>query len=610
PRPASATPAPALADDMTAAFAAKPLPPADLFDLVRRLKGRDGTPAAPFVPVRTSPPDEAVGTARRFWTYDFAAKRNVQISATLHVMTDHAKWWIADGVRVDERALRATADVFEGRIYPTNRRIYGPEWSPGIDGDPRITILLAPIPGRAAGYFSSADAYPTWVNAFSAEREMIYLNSLAAPLGSESLYAVLAHELCHMQQFNKRVRSIVWFNEGQAQLCERVNGFSSGFEQAFLRQPDTQLNDWPELDESAILHYGGAFLFLEFLRQRAGGEELINAFMAEGIDTPGDLDRVLRARGRPGVEELYADFVAANAFIGSSPEPRHAYSGGVRPTIAASVAERDRVALSGTHRASVHQYAARYVELPRAAYQLSFSGAQVTPVIPTEPRSGRAFWWSDRADGLDSRLTRTVDLSGTATAALTFWTWYDIEDDFDYAYVAVSTDGGARWATLATQATTRTDPNGNNLGDGFTGRSGGAERPVWTQQRVDLTPYAGQRILLRFEYVTDGALTESGFAVDDLEIAEIGYRDDAEADNGWQAEGFVRSTNVVKQRYVVQLLRFGDRPTVERHAVEDGRLTLSVDAGGDRRPPLLAVTAFAPRTTESAAFEITLSPAP
>ncbi|GAC1491917.1 MAG: hypothetical protein NVS1B1_09620 [Candidatus Limnocylindrales bacterium] len=54
--------------DMTAALARKPLPVADLFDLTRRLRGRQGTPAAAFLPARTTPPDEAVGDVREYWT--------------------------------------------------------------------------------------------------------------------------------------------------------------------------------------------------------------------------------------------------------------------------------------------------------------------------------------------------------------------------------------------------------------------------------------------------------------------------------------------------------------------------------------------------------------
>lgn len=597
------------AGDMTDVLRTKPLPPADSFELVRRIKGHDGTPAVAYEPVRTAPPVEALGSVQQFWVYDFAGKKNMRVTATLRVMGEVAKWWVANDVTIDMEKLRTSAEVFETKIYPTNQRIFGKEWSPGIDADPRINVLVARIPGAAAGYFNSSDELPRWVNEFSAEREMIYVNSAAAQLATDPLHAVLAHELCHMQQFNLRKRSVVWFNEGQAQLCERANGYVVGFEHLFLQQPDTQLNAWTDLDERSAPHYGASFLFLEYVRHRTGGGyDLISGFMSGGVDTPEDLDRELRVRGHPGVEQLYADFVAANALIGSSADPRFSYPAELRLRRAARATEQDRATIGGSVRASVHQYAARYVELPRSGpYRVRFEGAPATAVIPTTAHSGRTFWWSDRGDGMDATLTLKADLTRTRSASLSYWTWFAIEKDFDYAYVLASTDGGKRWTALETPSSTTTDVNGLNLGQGITGTSGGGSAPTWVQQRVDLTPYAGKEILLRIEYVTDGALNKEGFAIDDIEIPEIGFRDDAEADHGWTASGFVRSTNVVKQRYVVQLIRFGATPTVEQRVVEDGRFELEVDPSADRLPPLLAVTAFAPRTTESASFEVTVT---
>jgi immune inhibitor A len=599
------------ASDMTAAIAAKPLPTADLFELARRMRGRDGTPRALFEPVRRTPPEEGVGTAREFWIYDFSAKKNVRITASLRLMTDNAKWWVQSDVTVDPAALARSAQVFQDRIYPTDRRLFGEEWTPGIDGDPRIDILIARLPGAAAGYFSAMDEVPLWVNEFSAEREMIYVNAMAGRLGTDNLHSVLAHEFCHMIQFNKRKRSAIWFDEGQAQLCERANGFSLGFERLFLQQPDTQLDSWTDLDEGAAQHYGVAYLFLEYLRARSGNSYgLINALMSQGVDTVGDLDRALRAAGLPGFEEIFADFAAANAFIGAGADAKFGYPPDVVLRDPAKPTTADRAVASTPLRGSVHPEATRYVELPRAPSHVAFSAPPRSRVIATEPHSGSFFWWSDRADGLDSTLTRAVDLGGVRSATLSFWTWFDLEKDFDYGYVAVSTDGGSKWTTLAAPATTTTDLNGNNLGSGFTGRSGGGKEAQWIQQRVDLSPFGGKRVLLRFEEVTDGALNMPGFAVDDIEIPEIGYRDDAEADNGWDAKGFIRSSNVVRERYIVQVLHFGATPSVERWVVENGKLEIDVDPTNDRSAPILAVSALATRVTDPTTFEVLVTSKP
>jgi hypothetical protein len=597
--------APPIVGDMSAALLAKPLPEANIFDLTRRMRGRDGQPAGEFQPVRATPPVESVGAQVPFWTYDFAVKKPTRITATLRAITDHAKWWVQNDVQVDLAQLQTSATAFETKVYPTDRRLYGEEWTPGVDSDPHINILLARIPGAAAGYFNSSDELPLWVNEFSAEREMIYINSLAARPGTSYLSSVVAHEFCHMIQYGKRKRSAVWFNEGQAQLCEQANGFPVGHAQTFLQLPDTQLNDWPELEQSQA-HYGLAYLFLEFLRQQAGGDDLINAFMAKGIDTPADLDAVLRARGQRGLEELFADFTAANAFLGSSAEARYSYPNGLAVRTPAGPTDQDRVTLGNTLASSTHEYAARYVELPRAVMKVHFDGGRQTKLLPTDPHSGKAMWWSDRADGLDSTLTRTVDLRGETKPVLSYWTWFEIEKDYDYAYVAVSTDAGAHWSTLAAPGTTKDDPNGDNLGNGYTDVSGGGRTPAWTQHSVDLSPYAGKEVQLRFEYVTDAALNLHGFAVDDIAISGA-PTDDAESDNGWKADGFIRSTNSVAQRFVVQLLRFtANGTTVDRRSVDAGTLDLDLDTSGDQRPPLLAVTGFAVRTTESVPFSVSV----
>jgi immune inhibitor A len=589
--------------DMSQALLANPLPVADVFALTRAMRGRDGLPANAHEPVRTTPPVESVGTSKPFWTYDFAAKKNLRITATLRIQTPNAKWWVQDDITVDVTALQQNADFFESNIYPTNRRLYGSEWSPGVDGDPRIDIMVARIPGSAAGYYSSTDELPLWVNEFSAEREMVYINSLAARAGTPYLNSVVAHEFCHMIQFGHNKRSSVWFNEGQAQLCEQANGFGQPHAQTFLLVPDTQLNDWPELDQSQS-HYGEAHLFLEYLRQQAGGEALINAFMDKGIDTPADMDAVLKARGQKGLEEQYANFVAANAFIGSTPlDSAWSYPSGIAARNPATATDQDRVTSGNKLASSVHNYAARYVELPRGNISVKFSAGVRTKLLPTDPHSGSAFWWSDRADGLDSRLTRAVDLAKATRPVLSFWTWYEIEKDYDYGYVAVSTDDGHHWATLPAPATTKDDPNGANLGNGFTANSGG-DKSSWIQQQVDLSAYAGKQVLLRFEYVTDGALSLHGFAIDDIQIPGV-FTDDAETDAGWTADGFVRSTNLVAQRYVVQLLRFTDKgATVDRRTVDNGSVVIDVDTSGDRRAPLLAVIGIAVRTTQPVPFEV------
>src|SRR5438046_1439576 len=80
-------------------------------------------------------------------------------------------------IGVPAQAPSAPTASVDDHLYPIDSRVFGSEPSPVIDNDPRITVLLAPIP-MLNGYFSSADAYPNVVNSYSNQREMIYTAAL------------------------------------------------------------------------------------------------------------------------------------------------------------------------------------------------------------------------------------------------------------------------------------------------------------------------------------------------------------------------------------------------------------------------------------------------
>ena len=370
-------------------------------------------------------------------------------------------------------------------------------------------------------------------------------------------------------------------------------------------EPDTQLNDWADLD-TARAHYGLAYMFLEYLRQYAGGDDLVRALMLKGIDTPADFDAVLKERGQLGMEEQWLNFVAANAFIGTNSDRPYTYPQGAPARQAAAVIVGDAVTAGGTFQSTVHEYSVKYVELPRGKLTLKFGGS-TTNRLSRPKRGGSHVLVSTVARWTHAH--ETIDLRSATDPKLSFWTWYGIEVDYDYAYVTVSTDGGKRWTPLKTEASSTTDPNGTNLGNGITGSSSGATATGWKHLTADLTPYLGKEVQLRFEYVTDGNLNFGGFAIDDIQIPGAAL-DQAEADNGWATSGFIRSTNIVSQRFALQVLHFqGDRATVERRRVDNGQLTFDVDTSGDRRA-LLAVTGFAVRTTEPVAFSVSAETRP
>jgi immune inhibitor A len=132
------------------------------------------------------------------------------------------------------------------------------------------------------------------------------------------------------------------------------------------------------------------------------------------------------------------------------------------------------------------------------------------------PASGTKEYFSGKGDDMNNSMSVNLDLTGKTTAKLTFKTWYDIEPDYDYAYINVKA-GSADWVTVPGNLTTTTNPEGANLGDGITGSSNG-----WVNGEFDLTQFAGQKIQLQFNYVTDAGLSMPGFYVDDIAVEANG----------------------------------------------------------------------------------------
>jgi carboxypeptidase T len=103
----------------------------------------------------------------------------------------------------------------------------------------------------------------------------------------------------------------------------------------------------------------------------------------------------------------------------------------------------------------------------------------------------------------DETLTSATTVSPInlpAGATLSFWHSYEIESNYDYGYVRVSTDQSS-WNTVATY-------------DGYA--------TSWAQVEVNLDAYAGQTVWIRFEFDTDYSVTYDGWYIDDVSVSGVG----------------------------------------------------------------------------------------
>lgn len=581
------------------------VPERDLHDLAIRLLG-----IPPDTPRTINPqgsPDYPVGTRRLFHASNADTDERFDVYAILEYKTEHVYMWMEEGVSFDRDELIAAADLFEEHTYPTNRAFFGSEWSPGVDNDPHLSILHARGLGSSvAGYYSSANEFVSVVYEDSNEMEMFFVNLDGASINDSFYGGLLAHEFQHMIHWYHDRNEETWVNEGFSELAAYLNGFDVGsLDWVFAGEPDLQLNSWTEGPGAAGPNYGAAYLFASYFLDRFG-PEATQALVAHPENSFASVDAVLEELG-VGLnhEDVFADWVVANLLDDPAiVDGRYGYAD-IDPAsfeIGHGYRESDYPVSKST---TVHQYGTDYIELyGDQPLVFRFTGSTQVGLVNAQANSGRYLWWSNRGDDSNMTLTQAFDLSAVDQATLEFWAWYDIEADWDYAYVEVSTNGGQTWQILTTPSCTATDPNGNSFGCAYTDRSGAGVEPEWIHQQVDLSAYIGQEVLIRFEYVTDDAINRPGFALDDVAIPEMGYASDFEADDGgWQAAGFMRHANVLPQRWLVQLGLFGPETTVRRLELDQDRMgEWVIPLDGDTDRAVIAVSGLAPVTTEVASY--------
>ena len=122
-----------------------------------------------------------------------------------------------------------------------------------------------------------------------------------------------------------------------------------------------------------------------------------------------------------------------------------------------------------------------------------------------------------------------------------------------------------------------------------------------TDQLID----ALQKVQIRFEYITDAAVTGEGFLLDDVHVDAISYQSDFESDNaGWEPQGFVRVENVLPQTYRLALITKGPTTTVTQiplNADQTADVNLSLNDGEEA---ILIVTGTTRYTRQMAAYQI------
>jgi immune inhibitor A len=429
-----------------------------------------------------------------------------------------------------------------------------------------------------AGFFS-----PTYE--FYSGRNMITIDSkqwhrrVGGGVDRPYLYdSTLAHEFQHLIHSDHSPNEDVWPNEGMSGFAEFLNGYwftgDLGDRTQWQTWPENSLVLWGDQNSDQ----GGSEILADY--------QMVNAFM---LYTTGRIGAVytdtakITQESADGIlgfnkwlsdtaatnpdaegltfEDLFNDFrldmlyggdtdgaqpkANWNADFVSGYESPLEKSGGPATANAYLGLLRDNLDREGYDWPGVPPFGTDFVEvcwsevLSTTTYPVTFDGDEKPASTAWKPITATEIYTpSGNVTGkvLKSGHTDLTDnflvfgpVLVTDTDTLTFDHYYNIEDEWDYGFVQVTTDtiGGTGWTSLdMTGMITATDPHAHPVIDnnvpGFSGFSEG-----WITATYDIgADYSGKTVLLAFRYSTDwgsdGSVTDylSGWAVDNVTIGD------------------------------------------------------------------------------------------
>ena len=511
-----------------------------------------------------------------------------------------------DDYLITQAQIDALGDELANHIVPVDETHFGDiGLADPNDPDSDALVMLVYNVQDESYYDCSVDTYtagyfaPEYINEAGMNVIVVdaydWVNRIGEDAANPQLYeGVIAHELEHLLMNYSDPGEVSWVDEGLADMaiflnCYDIGGSHLTYHQVFHRE--TSLTRWG----GGLENYGASLTYFLYLWEQAGGngDGTFNAdchYDGAGGDLLMKLIFQNQADGMAGVqaaidefneqtgaelrsaEELFKDWAIAvklddeqsdvwnfinidfgdpaftswsvdiandlfwknrGQYFGRVPEGRWANS----PKVPAQSALPFGVSYE------------TFRNLGRNV-TLDFEG---DPTERVAPHSGDTHWWGGAESQNENILN--VDSAVAAGDVVDFWTWYFIEEGWDYGYVEALVNG--EWVTVplyeygtTTEVTTDTDPHDNNEeGNGLTGTSGGAyfvDDPEYV--RLQTGPLPAGTTDLRFRYSTDAAYLDTGFFVDDVMV------DGAAATLSSDPGNWIPTTGIQTNNWVVQIL--------------------------------------------------------
>jgi hypothetical protein len=226
-------------------------------------------------------------TLSGFWAYNFATDSYYFVNAGKVGEGRHCYVYLEQGKSADPATLAALVNEFDSAIYPGDTNAFGSEPNPGVDGDPKIYLLLLDIkdgfnpssaPTYVAGYFDPANEYTADQNTKTNLKEMFYMDISPSTPGSTDFYATLAHEFQHMIHWEQKtnlqgLNDDTWLDEGMSSVARTYCGLGAdtpgntageSLLSVYEEDPSHSLTVW----DSTIDSYAVTYMWSQYFKDR------------------------------------------------------------------------------------------------------------------------------------------------------------------------------------------------------------------------------------------------------------------------------------------------------------------------------------------------------